>query len=109
MPSSAPCALDRLPSRRPTARRRVAVQVAFPRATHAGRARARDGMRPGSTSGPTPSLAVTRPRPRRVAPSSVDALTPAEERVAVMAAEGATTRDIAEALCAAPKTIEVHL
>ena len=37
------------------------------------------------------------------------ALTPSETRVARMAAEGMTNRDIAQALFVTPKTVEVHL
>jgi DNA-binding CsgD family transcriptional regulator len=54
-------------------------------------------------------LAATGTRPRRIALSGVDALTPSEQRVAAMAAEGMTNRDIAQALFVTPKTIEVHL
>jgi DNA-binding NarL/FixJ family response regulator len=36
-------------------------------------------------------------------------LTPSERRVAVMAAEGPTNREIAQALFVTPKTVEVHL
>jgi DNA-binding NarL/FixJ family response regulator len=54
-------------------------------------------------------LAATGTRPRRIALSGVEALTPSEQRVAAMAAEGMTNRDIAQALFVTPKTIEVHL
>jgi len=36
-------------------------------------------------------------------------LTPSELRVAAMAAEGMTNRDIAQNLFVTPKTVEVHL
>jgi DNA-binding CsgD family transcriptional regulator len=48
-------------------------------------------------------------RPRREALTGVGSLTPSERRVAAMAAEGLTNRDIAQALYVTPKTIEVHL
>jgi DNA-binding CsgD family transcriptional regulator len=48
-------------------------------------------------------------RPRRVARSGVDALTPAELRVAQRAAEGSTNREIAEDLFVTAKTVEMHL
>jgi DNA-binding CsgD family transcriptional regulator len=41
--------------------------------------------------------------------SGVEALTPSERRVADLAAEGLTTRQIAEALFVTPKTVEFHL
>ncbi len=48
-------------------------------------------------------------RPRRAARTGVDALTATELRVARMASEGMTNRDIAQALFVTPKTVEVHL
>jgi DNA-binding CsgD family transcriptional regulator len=54
-------------------------------------------------------LAATGARPRRLALSGVDALTPSERRVAEMAAENMTNKDIAQALFVTPKTVEVHL
>ena len=38
-----------------------------------------------------------------------DALTASERRVATLAAEGQTNRDIAQTLFVTPKTVEVHL
>ncbi len=48
-------------------------------------------------------------RPRREALGGVESLTPSERRVAGMAAEGMTNREIAQALFVTPKTVEVHL
>jgi DNA-binding CsgD family transcriptional regulator len=48
-------------------------------------------------------------RPRTSAQSGPASLTPSERRVAVMAAEGRTNREIAQALYVTPKTVEVHL
>jgi DNA-binding CsgD family transcriptional regulator len=48
-------------------------------------------------------------RPRPAAGAGVGALTPAERRVADMAASGATNREIARRLYLSPKTIEMHL
>jgi DNA-binding CsgD family transcriptional regulator len=54
-------------------------------------------------------LYATGARPRRIAVSGVDSLTPSERRVADMAADGPTNREIAQALFVTPKTVEVHL
>jgi DNA-binding NarL/FixJ family response regulator len=48
-------------------------------------------------------------RPRREALTGVEALTPSELRVADLAAEGKTNREIAQELYVTPKTVEVHL
>ena len=48
-------------------------------------------------------------RPRRYARRGVDALTPSESRVAHLAANGRTNRQIAEALFVTPKAVEFHL
>ena len=54
-------------------------------------------------------LAAAGARPRRTALSGVESLTASEKRVALLAAEGETNRDIAQALFVTPKTVEVHL
>jgi DNA-binding CsgD family transcriptional regulator len=48
-------------------------------------------------------------RARRVADSVLDALTGSERRVAMMAADGASNREIAEALFVTLRTVETHL
>ena len=48
-------------------------------------------------------------RPRRAALSGRDALTPSERRVAQLAADGMTNREIAQALFVTEKTVETHL
>jgi DNA-binding CsgD family transcriptional regulator len=48
-------------------------------------------------------------RPRRVARSGVAALTASERRVAELAAQEISNREIAERLFVTPKTVEVHL
>lgn len=48
-------------------------------------------------------------RPRRTMLSGLESLTPAERRVADVAAQEMTTREIAEALFITPKTVEYHL
>jgi DNA-binding CsgD family transcriptional regulator len=54
-------------------------------------------------------LYATGARPRTAALGGVEALTARELRVATMAAEGHTNREIAQALYVTPKTVEVHL
>ena len=48
-------------------------------------------------------------RPRRIMRTGADALTASERRVAAMAAEGMSNRDIAQALFVTVRTVEVHL
>jgi DNA-binding CsgD family transcriptional regulator len=48
-------------------------------------------------------------RPRRQASTGPESLTPSERRIADLAAEGLTTRDIAHALYVTPRTVEGHL
>ena len=48
-------------------------------------------------------------RPRPPAGAGANALTPAERRVAEIAASGATNREIARRLYLSPKTVEMHL
>ena len=54
-------------------------------------------------------LYATGARPRTDAVSGIAALTASERRVADLAAEGNSNRDIAQALFVTPKTVEVHL
>lgn len=54
-------------------------------------------------------LAATGARPRHAVLSGVDSLTPSELRVAGMAAEGMTNREIAQQLYVTSKTVETHL
>jgi DNA-binding CsgD family transcriptional regulator len=48
-------------------------------------------------------------RPRRDAQSGPEALTPSERRIAELAADGHTNRDIAQTLYVTPRTVEGHL
>jgi DNA-binding CsgD family transcriptional regulator len=48
-------------------------------------------------------------RPRREALSGPESLTPSERRIADLAAEGHTNRDIAQTLYVTPRTVEGHL
>jgi DNA-binding CsgD family transcriptional regulator/tetratricopeptide (TPR) repeat protein len=54
-------------------------------------------------------LLATGARPRRIAISGADSLTPSERRVAELAAAGPTNREIAQALFVTQRTVEVHL
>jgi DNA-binding NarL/FixJ family response regulator len=54
-------------------------------------------------------LYATGARPRTTALDGVESLTERELRVARLAAEGQTNRDIAQILYVTPKTVEVHL
>jgi DNA-binding CsgD family transcriptional regulator len=48
-------------------------------------------------------------RPRRLAVSGRDSLTPAEQRVAQLVIEGRSNRQVAESLFVTPKAVEYHL
>ena len=54
-------------------------------------------------------LQIAGARPRRPQLSGADALTTNERRVAALAAEGRSNREIAQALYVSPKTVEKHL
>jgi DNA-binding NarL/FixJ family response regulator len=54
-------------------------------------------------------LSAAGARPRNTALGGVESLTVSERRVAGLAAEGLTNKDIAQALYVTPKTVEVHL
>jgi DNA-binding CsgD family transcriptional regulator/tetratricopeptide (TPR) repeat protein len=54
-------------------------------------------------------IAATGVRPRKVLQTGVDALTASERRVAQLAAEGMSNKEIAQALFVTIKTVEVHL
>jgi len=84
------------------------------------RAEARDPLRRGleiaHSCGAKPlaerahtELLATGARPRRLVVSGREALTPSERRVAAMAADGLTNRDIAQSLFVTARTVEVHL
>jgi DNA-binding CsgD family transcriptional regulator len=80
---------------------REPLRLALDLATRAESARAAQRARA--------ELASTGAQPRREALSGVAALTPSERRVADLAAEGLSNRQIAETLWVTLKTVEVHL
>jgi DNA-binding NarL/FixJ family response regulator len=70
--------------------------------------------RSAQTAGPiaeraNQELAATGARPRKLFQTGIDALTATERRVAGLAAEGLTNKDIAQLLFVTVKTVEVHL
>jgi DNA-binding CsgD family transcriptional regulator len=54
-------------------------------------------------------LRIAGAKPRRVAISGIDSLTPSERRVAELAASGMTNREIAQTLFVTPKTVDYHM
>ena len=54
-------------------------------------------------------LRATGARPRRAALSGLESLTPAERRVAQLAARGLTNREVAQELFVTQKTVQTHL
>jgi DNA-binding CsgD family transcriptional regulator len=54
-------------------------------------------------------IAATGARPRKILKTGLDALTASERRVAQLAAEGMSNKEIAQALFVTIKTVEVHL
>jgi DNA-binding CsgD family transcriptional regulator len=100
------------------ARTRLAYGARLRRARR--RVHAREELRAALESfeslGPSPwadaagaELAATGETARRRDPSTLDELTPQELQVALMLAEGRTTREAAAALFLSPKTVEYHL
>jgi DNA-binding CsgD family transcriptional regulator len=106
------------PARLEQAKARTELGAALRRANR--RAKAREQLRRAvelaTICGATPlaaraesELLATGARPRRMALSGLESLTPSERRVAELAAAGPTNREIAQALFVTPKTVEVHL
>jgi DNA-binding CsgD family transcriptional regulator len=110
--------LERSDARLDHARALVDLGSALRRAGHPGDARERlaEGMDMAHRCGGRAlvesaheELNLAGARPRRVALTGIDALTPGERRVARMAAEGMTNKEIAQSLFVTMRTIEMHL
>jgi len=110
--------LERSPARLELARARLDLGRVLRRAGR--RAEAREALRAaldaGEQAGATAiaadardELRVAGGRPRRARLSGADALTPAERRDALLAADGLTNRAIAETLFVTRKTVDFHL
>ncbi len=76
----------------------------------------REGLALARACGATPlaeraheELVASGARPRKIVRSGADALTASERRVARMAAEGMTNKEIAQALFVTVRTVEAHL
>jgi DNA-binding CsgD family transcriptional regulator len=100
------------------ARTSVELGSALRRAGHRSESRARltEGLEIARSCGATAlvergyeGLAAGGTRPRKILRSGVAELTASERRVAAMASEGMTNREIAEALVVTTKTVESHL
>jgi DNA-binding CsgD family transcriptional regulator len=110
--------LDGSPAKLEHAKARAALGAALRRANR--RAQAREHLRhavdlatvcaaTGLAAQAERELLASGARPRRIALTGVDSLTPSERRVAEMAAAGPTNRQIAQTLFVTQRTVEVHL
>ncbi len=106
------------PAKLEHAKARTELGAAFRRANRRSEAREhlRHALELATICGAVPlmqraetELLATGARPRRIPLRGIESLTPGERRVAQMAAEGPTNREIAQALFVTPKTVEVHL
>jgi len=106
------------PAKLEHAKARTELGAAFRRANRRSEAREqlRQALELATICGATPlaaraesELLATGARPRRIALSGVESLTPSERSVAELAAEGPTNREVAQALFVTQRTVEVHL
>lgn len=110
--------LEHVPARLERAKALVALGKALRRARHPTEAREplRKGLELAEISGATAlveraraEIYATGARPRTSALRGVGSLTASERRVADLAADGGSNRDVAQQLFVTPKTVEVHL
>ena len=110
--------LDRTPARLEHALALVELGVALRRTRQSTEARGplRDGLSEARGCGARAlaeraheELVATGARPRKIVRAGLDALTSSERRVARMAAEGLTNKEIAQALFVTVRTVEAHL
>ena len=94
----------------------LAVALRGPRRRTEARALLREALDVAHHAGAAPladlaerELRATGARPRRAALAGVEALTASERRVAELAADGLTNREIAQALFVTARTVEGHL
>ena len=110
--------LESSPAALELARAQIELGAALRRRGHRSDARGplREGLHLAARCGAIPlteravdELVATGARPRRVPLSGLSALTASEYRVARMATEGQTNREIAQGLFITEKTVEMHL
>ena len=116
--ADAAAALSETPARLEQARALVDLGAALRRArqTSAAREHLREGLGRARACGARTlaeraheELVATGARPRKIVRAGVDALTSSERRVARMAAEGMTNKEIAQHLFVTVRTVEAHL
>jgi DNA-binding NarL/FixJ family response regulator len=91
------------------ARRRRGQRTAAQEPLRHGLALAEEGGATALRERARVELAATGARPRKPIRTGIDSLTPSERRVAAMAANGQTNRQIAQALFVTVKAVEAHL
>src|SRR5262249_1662155 len=110
--------LDKSPARLEYARALIELGAALRRANSRSEARKhlRDAVELANQCGAialveraNEELAATGARKRTILYTGLDALTPSERRIAQMAADGASNKEIAQALYVTVKTVEMHL